>query len=125
MATQQNSTRALFGAIALGTLLQVVMVVVGNSVAAVANMFAVIGIAISIAVGLAYAYRAGRPSRGDSATGAAIAAGASAMLGILLSYYLGDVTASILLIGTLSSTVAGAIGGITGHMVAARSTSPA
>ena len=41
----------------------------------------------------------------------AIAGAACALIGIVISYLLGDVTAAVIAFGTLSSAVTGAIGG--------------
>jgi hypothetical protein len=121
MHTRQTSTRTLVNATLLGTLLQVAMVVAGHYNTAVANLFAVMGMTISLVVGLIYALRARRPTKGSSALGGAIAGGVCALIGILVSYLLGDVPAAVLGFGTLSSALTGALGGLVGHLLAARS----
>ena len=50
------------------------------------------------------------------AVGGLIAGGLCAFIGICVSYALGDVTAIILAMGTLSSAVTGAIGGWLGRL---------
>lgn len=56
-------------------------------------------------------------SAGSMAVGGLIAGGLCALIGICVSFALGDVTALILVMGTLSSAVAGAIGGWLGRFV--------
>lgn len=108
----------------VGTALQVVMVVAGHWIVAVANLFGLLGVAISLAVGLLWARGfADRTARGVG--GGAVVGGACALLGIALSMALGDVEAVILLFGTLSSAVGGAVGGAVGARLRARSASPA
>jgi hypothetical protein len=96
------------------------MVVAGHSSHAVANLFAPGGMSISLLAGVLYAATARSSLTGD-ATGGAIAGGVCALLGILVSYLLGDVRASILIIGTISSVVTGAIGGAIGYLIFPRS----
>ena len=111
----------LLNASLVGTLLQLAMVVSGHYNKGIADLFAVLGVSISLVAGLLFALWAKQPTLGSSALGGLLAGGICALLGILVSYFLGDVTASILVLGTLSSAVTGAIGGAVGHVVAARS----
>jgi hypothetical protein len=93
--------------------LQVAMVLIGHWVAAVAALFAVLGMAISFLAGwLAASWALLRGKQG--ALNGAIAGGACALLGIVLSFVLGDVTAAVIGFGTLSSAVTGALGGLAG-----------
>ena len=108
-------TRALL----LGTLLQLAMVVIGHNTVAVASLFAPLGMVISLIAGLLYA-RWARPSRGTAVRGGAIVGGVSALIGIAVSYFLGDVQASVLFLGTLSAAFTGAIGGLIGDVVGGR-----
>jgi hypothetical protein len=104
---------ALGRAIAVGTVLQVAMVLIGHWVAAVAALFAVLGMAISFLAGwLAASWTLLRGKQ--AALNGAIAGGACALLGIVLSFVLGDVTAAVIGFGTLSSAVTGALGGLAG-----------
>jgi hypothetical protein len=48
-----------------------------------------------------------------------------ALIGIVVSYRLGDVTQSVLFLGTLSAAFTGAIGGLIGHVTGGRSTAAA
>jgi hypothetical protein len=52
--------------------------------------------------------------------GCAAAGAICAFLGILVSHLLGDVPASLLALGTLSSAVTGAIGGVIGALTLGR-----
>ena len=74
------------------------------------NVFAIGGMSISLIVGAAYGATAA-PSRGNAAGGGMLVGGGCALIGIAVSLALGDVPALILLIGTVSSAVTGAIGG--------------
>ena len=103
-------SKALTRAIVIGTILQLAMVLIGHSVPAVARMFAPLGMSISLVAGLSYGLWAGAVSKGQSARDGAIAGGLCALIGIAVSCALGDVSAIILLAGTLSSTVTGVIG---------------
>lgn len=102
--------------IAVGTVLQTAMVLVGHWVTAVANLFGPLGVAISLVVGLLWA-KDHSVGYGNGAGGGAVVGGVCALIGILISYLLGDVTAVILAFGTLSSAVTGAIGGLIGRKV--------
>jgi hypothetical protein len=108
--------RGLVRATLIGTVLQLAMVVGGHYDARVANLFAALGMFLSAVAG----YFAGRWSAGLGKAGAAVsglvAGAACAFVGILESYYLGDVTASVVVFGTAGSGVAGAIGGFLGRI---------
>jgi hypothetical protein len=118
-----TSSSALRNATLLGTALQLVMVIAGHWVEFIKlNVFAIGGMAISLAAGVVYA-RAARVSRGKSAANGAVAGGVCAVVGIVVSYALGDVPAAVLAFGTLGSAVAGAAGGAIAG--AARTTSVA
>ena len=109
--TSPASTTALRNATAAGAVLQLAMVIAGHWVEFIrTNGFAVGGMAISLAAGVLFA-RAARVPRGRAAGGGAVAGGACALIGIAVSFALGDVPALILVVGTASSAVTGAIGG--------------
>ena len=104
--------RALTTATLIGTVLQVGMVVSGHTNPAVKNLFAVGGMTISLVAGVAYVLLAPRTDdRSSLSLGGTIAGALCALIGIAVSYVLGDVPASLLALGTLSSAVTGAIGG--------------
>jgi hypothetical protein len=105
------NARALLLATTLGTILQVAMVVAGHSNTSIAALFAVGGMGFSLIAGLAYAMwaRGGRASA--LALGGLVAGALCALIGIFVSYMLGDVPMSLLALGTISSAVTGAIGG--------------
>lgn len=112
MATNSG---ALVQATAVGTAAQLAMVISGHYAPVVANLFAVGGMGISLIAGVLYARKALPATRGAAARGGAIAGGLCAIIGIAVSYALGDVPAFILAFGTLSSAVTGAIGGAIGR----------
>jgi hypothetical protein len=119
------STRPLVIASLVGTLLQIAMVVAGHSSPAIKGLFAVGGMGLSLVAGLLYA-RLARPATKGSASIGGLAAGAiCAFLGILVSYLLGDVPASLLALGTVSSAVTGAIGGLLGALSLGRTVAAA
>jgi hypothetical protein len=111
---------ALINAILVGTALQLAMVITGHYTKSVANLFAVLGMTISLVAGLLYALWSKQPSLGADALGGLFAGGICALIGIVVSYALRDVQAVIIVFGTLSSAVTGAIGAAVGHLIAAR-----
>jgi hypothetical protein len=119
MAAPQTN-RALVTATAACTVAQLAMVIAGHSIPAVAALFAVLGVSISLVAGVLYAVLAHDVRRGGAALNGAIAGGVGALIGVIVSFALGDVTASILAIGTLSSAVTGAIGGFAGSFFAGK-----
>jgi len=110
------SARSLLIASFVGTLLQIVMVVAGHSNPAIKGLFAFGGMGLSLVAGVLYA-RLARPAKKGGAGLGGLAAGAiCAFIGILVSYLLGDVPGLLLVFGTLSSAVTGAIGGLLGAL---------
>jgi hypothetical protein len=110
-------SQSLIRATLIGTALQIVMVVAGHySVFIAQHVFMFGGMAISAVAGLLYRNMAG--GYGGAALGGAIAGGACALIGIAVSVVLGDTAAVILAIGTLSSAVTGAVGGLIARAVA-------
>ena len=113
--------KALMRATAVGTALQLGMVVSGHFIPAVAMLFAPLGMGLSLVAGVLYGrWAAGTRAEAGTraAAGGALAGGVCAFLGIAVSWGLGDVTAIILAFGTLSSVVAGALGGVLGRRIA-------
>jgi hypothetical protein len=111
-------TPTIGAGLVVGTILQLIMVVIGHFVPAVAALFAPVGMLISLIAGLLYAYRAGRRALGEQLLGGALVGGGCALIGIAVSWVLGDVETVILLIGTASSAVTGAVGGAIGRVIA-------
>ena len=103
--------RALAIASVAGTVLQVLMVVSGHTNDSVKASFAVGGMGISLLAGVLYVVLAPRSSDYSPTLGGVVAGAVCALLGIGVSYGLGDVPASLLALGTLSSAVTGAVGG--------------
>ena len=77
--------------------------------------------AISALAGVLAATASRPASLGSAAGRGAVVGGACAFAGILVSYFLGDVPAAVLGFGTASSAVTGAIGGVVGKVLSARS----
>lgn len=95
----------------IGSALQLMMVISGHYNEFIAqNVFAIGGMTISLLAGAGVGRTAA--SLGGGARDGAIVGGACALVGIAVSVVLGDVSAAILLVGTVSSTVTGAIGGL-------------
>lgn len=105
------SNRALGIATILGIVLQVAMVVGGHYSPSITKLFAVGGMGISLVAGVIYAMLARGRGAASGAVGGALAGGICALVGIAVSYLLGDVPASLLALGTASSVVTGAVGG--------------
>jgi hypothetical protein len=114
------NTRALTIASLIGTLLQVAMVVAGHSSPAIMGFFAVGGMGFSLVAGVIYARLAKEATKRSAAIGGLVAGALCAFLGILVSHLLGDVPASLLALGTLSSAFTGAIGGFLGTLGTSR-----
>jgi hypothetical protein len=111
------NSRALVIALVVGTALQLIMVLLGHTQPSVARLFAVGGMTISLVAGIIYATSARGGTIGSNAVGGLVAGGLCALIGIVVSFVLKDVPASILLIGTCGSAVTGAIGGAVGKLV--------
>lgn len=104
----------LLRATILGTIAQIIMVVTGHHVPAVASLFAIGGMGISALAGLAALSGVTAPLARAAGSGA-LAGGICAALGIAVSVALGDVPPSLLVLGTASSAVTGLIGGLIGR----------
>jgi len=110
--------RALLIASVIGTVLQTAMVVVGHTIKSIANLFAVGGMSLSLIAGIIYAILARGSTTGSAVVGGVLAGAICALIGIAVSYFLEDVPASLLALGTLSSAVTGAVGGWLGSLFA-------
>ncbi|MBW8813319.1 MAG: hypothetical protein JF588_07815 [Caulobacterales bacterium] len=109
---------ALLPAAAAGLSAQLAMVIAGHYLPFVRdNLFAVGGMAISLAAGLWFA-RTAHAGWPPSLLGGLVAGGACALLGIAVSVALKDTAAQILFVGTLGSAVAGLVGGAVGKLLA-------
>mgnify|MGYP001210617946 FL=1 len=106
----------------IGTVLQLIMVVVGHFVPQVANLFPIAGTGIGGLAGILnglWGAKAGMPA---AAGGGAVAGGVGGAIGTLVSSLLGDVPMSTLAIGTGSTAAAGLVGGLIGKVLGGRST---
>jgi hypothetical protein len=109
------NSRALLLATLLGTVLQIAMVVAGHSNKSIAALFAVGGMGFSLIAGIAYAVFAQGGTTSSLAVGGLLAGALCAFLGIFVSFMLNDVPMTLLALGTISSAVTGALGGMLGR----------
>jgi hypothetical protein len=107
----------------IGTILQLVMVVVGHFVPQVANVFPIAGTGIGGLAGLLNGMWSRNAGLGSAAVGGAVAGGAGGAIGTLVSSLMGDVPMSTLGIGTGSTAAAGLLGGLIGKFMGGRSAS--
>jgi hypothetical protein len=110
--------KALQRAIFVGTLLQIVFVLIAHFSAWIethALLFA--EMMTSATVGYLYAQEVAK-GYALGAYGGAIAGGLCALIGIALSLLLGDMTPGVVLVRDLISILTGAVGGIYGQMAA-------
>ena len=112
-----RQSTALLKSTALGTLLQLIMIVLGHFAPTLTGLYAEGGLAISGVTGLLYSIWGGKDSLGGAALGGAAAGGLSAFVGILASHFMGDVPVTLLSVGTAGSAVTGAIGGMVGRVL--------
>jgi hypothetical protein len=110
------NSKALIVATLVGLVLQLAMVIGGHVSPGIKDLFAVGGMGFSLIAGLVFAYIA-RGGWSPDIIGGAIAGGLCAIIGIAVSVMLGDVPASLLLLGTISSIVTGLIGGGAGKLL--------
>lgn len=110
--------RALFYATIVGTVLQLAMVIAGHSNKSIAALFAIGGMGFSLIAGFLYVVYARGAGPSSPVLGGALAGAICALVGIFASYMLGDVPVTLLALGTLSSAVTGAIGGLAGRLLA-------
>jgi hypothetical protein len=111
---------AALKAAGIGLAGQLAMVFGGNMNAGIQQMYPTLGTSIAGIAGLLYPiFRHGLTTK-QAAGGGALAGGGGAVLGILVSYLLGDVPLSVVAIGGGMSAVAGAIGGVIGRLFTAK-----
>ena len=110
--------RALERAILVGTLFQVVAVVIAHfSLLIETHALLFGGMMISATMGYLYAQEVAR-GYVKGACGGAVAGGLCAIIGMAPSVLLGDMTPKMLGVRTLISILTGAVGGIYGQMAA-------
>lgn len=115
-----NTGSPLIRAAALGTVLQVLMVVSAHYSRTIASLFPIVGTGLGgIAGGLA-GFWAADQGTGRAVVDGLIAGGSGALIGTIISHLLGDVPTSVIAIGTGASGAAGTIGGLIGRMRASR-----
>ncbi len=107
---------AITRATAIGALLQIVMVSAGHFLPALRDPgFAIGGMGFSAVAGWLFARAAPDRRWRPILAGGAIAGGVSAIFGIGVSVLLGDVPASLLVLGTAASVLTGALGAAIGR----------
>ena len=106
-----------------GTLMQLVMVVIGKFVPAIGtmpNFFAIAGTVLAALTGAMFARAAPGASTGSVATGGSIAGGVSSAIGGVLAVVTGqwpEFQVLQLLLPLISGGVAGGLGGVLGRMM--------
>ena len=112
---------ALVRATGAGTVLQILMVVIGHFMPAIQqSLFPIGGTAIGAITGiLASLWNKGAPL-GNQLGGGAVAGGVAGILGTLVSAGIGDVPMSTVAVAGGSTVVAGAIGGLIGRFMGAK-----
>jgi hypothetical protein len=101
---------------AIGTVLQVGMVLLGKVNPSVGQNFAIIGTSIAAITGVLASVMNRQPTMGGAVGGGAVAAGVSALIGTVVSMVTAQTGMDTVLIGTGSSVVAGALGGVLGQL---------
>jgi hypothetical protein len=107
--------RAFVIALVIGTVLQVAMVVAGHFGRDIQNFYMWGGLGFSLVAGIIY----GRLSLGawlPALLLGGVAGAVCGLIGIFISYILGDVPAELMLFGTIGSLVSGAFGGAVGKL---------
>ena len=104
----------------IGTVLQVGMILLGKMNPGMGQYFALGGTSIAAATGVIASMMARPAGMGGAAGGGAIAAGVSAFIGTVVSLLTGQTPMETIAIGTGSSLVAGAIGGVVGQLFAGK-----
>jgi hypothetical protein len=113
-ARSSTTTRATI----LGLVLQLAMVGIGHAVPSLRAWWGPGGMTISLVVGIWAGW--GASTTTGAMTGGAVAGGLGALIGIGVAVMLGDVPTSLLLLGTISSTVAGLLGAVVVQNIRAR-----
>ena len=121
MPQQPGLSSPMVKSAVIGTLLQIVMVVVGHYVPQLATLFPVAGTGIGAIAGLLNGLWSQHASPTSAAGSGAVAGGAGGLIGTLVSHLLGDVPMSTLAIGTGSTAVAGLVGSLIGKFLGGRS----
>lgn len=101
----------------IGTILQVGMVLLGKVSPMIGQNFAIGGTSIAAATGVIASLMARQAGMGGAAGGGAVAAGVSALIGTVVSMATGQTGMDTIAIGTGSSVLAGALGGVIGQVL--------
>ena len=121
MPDQAAASNPMVKSAIVGTILQLIMVVVGHYVPQVASLFPIAGTGIGGLAGILNGLWSAKGSMPAAAGGGAVAGGVGGAIGTLVSSLLGDVPMSTLAIGTGSTAGAGLVGGLIGKLLGGRS----
>jgi hypothetical protein len=110
--------RAFRRAVALGTVLQVLMVLLGLAVPSLEqeNLYPIVGTLLALLAGFLFARWAPGSTFKPALVGGALAGGLSSLVGVLLVALTGPADASTVLVATVTGFVAGGIGGFFGRL---------
>ena len=103
----------------LGTVLQLAMVVAGHYVPSIQPLFPIVGTGIGGVAGVLTAL-GGKQSGGAAAKNGVLAGGLGGLIGTVVSYFLGDIPAFTIGVGTGASGVAGALGALVTRLIGQR-----
>jgi hypothetical protein len=99
-----------------GTILQLAMVIAGHYIPTVKQCFGICGMLISMVAGFMFGRARSVDDRKLATIGGFAAGAVCALLGILESYWLKDVEAWLIVVGSIGSGLTGALGGFLGKL---------
>ncbi|HEU5218697.1 MAG TPA: hypothetical protein VFU23_08555 [Gemmatimonadales bacterium] len=123
-------TSPLGSSLLIGSVLQVIMVVIGTLIPALGasgNFFPIAGTTIAALMGSRFSRRSPGVPLGASLRGGAMAGGGSSLIGSIaavIAGVAGGAEVQTVAIATVTGAVAGLIGGVFGRLLAPRSTRP-
>ena len=108
--------RAFRRAVALGTVLQVLMVLLGLAVPSLEqqNLYPIVGTLLALLAGFLFARGVPGPTLKPALVGGALAGGLSSLVAVVLVALTGPADLSTVLVATVTGFVAGGIGGFFG-----------
>ena len=107
----------------IATILQLLMVFLGRNNPGIAAMFPAVGTGLGGLAGLLFGMWSKGATTGAQAGGGAIAGGLSGLIGSVVSMALGSVPLGTVGVATVSTAVAGAVGGFLGKFLGGAKTS--
>jgi hypothetical protein len=103
----------------VSTGLQLAMVIAGHYSPAIAQLFPIAGTGIGGIAGVLAAL-GGQQRAGTAAKNGVLAGGVGGLIGTIVSYFLGDIPAFTIGVGTGAAGVAGAFGALAGRLIGRR-----